>query len=62
MSKTMYLHLEPHMISPESGVTVEIKLGDEGIVVDAWSWDGCIASTWQTYDELGIEVKEVEHE
>jgi hypothetical protein len=33
MNKTLYLHLEPHMISPESGATVEIKLGDEGIVV-----------------------------
>jgi hypothetical protein len=42
------------MISPESGATVEIKLGDEGIVV--------IASTWQTYDELSIEVKEIEDE
>ena len=59
MNKTLYLHLEPHMISPESGATVEIILGDEGIVVDAWSLDDCIASTWQTYDELSIEVKEV---
>ena len=62
MSKTIYLHLEPHMISPESGATIEIILGDEGIVVDAWSLDDCIASTWQTYDELSIEVKEVENE
>jgi hypothetical protein len=59
MNKTLYLHLEPHMISPESGAT---KLGDEGIVVDAWSLDDCIASTWQTYDELSIEVKEIEDE
>ena len=62
MNKTLYLHLEPHTISPESGATVEIILGDEGIVVDAWSLDDCIASTWQTYDELSIEVKEVEDE
>ena len=62
MNKNLYLHLEPHMISPESGATVEIILGDEGIVVDAWSLDDCIASTWQTYDELSIEVKEVENE
>ena len=60
--KNLYLHLEPHMISPESGATIEIILGDEGIVVDAWSLDDCIASTWQTYDELSIEVKEVENE
>ena len=62
MNKTLYLHLEPHMISPESGATVEIKLDDEGIVVDAWSLDDCIASTWKTYNELGVEVKEVEYE
>ena len=62
MSKTLYLHLEPHMISAESGATVEIKLDDEGIVVDAWSLDDCIASTWKTYNELGVEVKKVEDE
>ena len=62
MSKTLYLHLETHMISPESGGTVEIILGDEGIVADAWSLDDCIATTHKTYDELGIEVKEVEDE
>ena len=62
MNKTLYLHLEPHDISPESGATVQIKLDDEGIVVDAWSLDDCIATTNKTYNELGIEVKEVEHE
>jgi hypothetical protein len=59
-NKTLYLHLEPHMINPESGATVHVKLDDEGIVVDAWSLDDCIASTWETYNELGIEVKEIE--
>ena len=62
MSKTLYLHLEPHMISPESGATVEIKLDDEGIVVDAWSLDDCIASTNKTYNELRVEVKEIQDE
>ena len=62
MSKTIYLHLEPHMISPESGATVQVKLDDEGIVIDAWSLDDCIASTWETYNELGVEVKEIEDE
>ena len=62
MSKTLHLHLEPHDISPESGATIEVIINSEGIVVDAWSLDDCIASTWQTYDELSIEVKEVENE
>ena len=60
MSKTLYLHLEPHMISPESGATIEVLILEEGIVVDAWSLDDCIATTHKTYDELGVEVKEVE--
>ena len=62
MNKNLYLHLEPHDISPESGATIEVIINSEGIVVDAWSLDDCIASTWQTYDELSIEVKEVENE
>ena len=62
MSKTLYLHLEPHDISPESGATVQVKLDDEGIVIDAWSLDDCIATTNKSYSELGIEVKEVKHE
>jgi len=61
-NKTIYLHLEPHAISPESGATVQVKLDDEGIVVDAWSLDDCIASTWETYNELGVEVKKVKDE
>ena len=62
MSKTLYLHLEPHDISPESGATVELKLHELGILVAAWSLDDCIASTWKTYNELGIEIKKVEDE
>ena len=61
MSRTIYLHLEPHMISPESGATVQIQLGDEGIVAEAWSLDDCIAATNYSYDELGIEVKEIKY-
>ena len=62
MSKTLYLHLEPHDISPESGATVQVKLDDEGIVAEAWSLDDCIATTNKTYNELGIEVKKIEDE
>ena len=60
MNNTLYLHLEPHMISPESGATVQIKLDGEGIVAEAWSLDDCIATTNKSYSELGIEVKEVQ--
>ena len=60
-NKTIYLNLEPHMISPESGATVQVKLDDEGIVAEAWSLDDCIAATNYSYDELGIEVKEIKY-
>ena len=62
MSKTIYLHLEPHMINYESGATVQIELDDEGIVAEAWSLDDCIATTNKSYSELGIEVKEIKNE
>ena len=51
MNKNLYLHLEPHDISPESGATIEVIINSEGIVVDAWSLDECIATTHKTYDE-----------
>jgi hypothetical protein len=50
------------MISPESGATVQIQLGGEGIVAEAWSLDDCIAATNYSYDELGVEVKEIKYE
>ena len=59
MSKTLYLHLEPHDISPESGATVELKLDELGILVEAWSLDSRIASTYKTYSELDIELKDI---
>ena len=35
-------------------------MDDEGVVVDAWAGEEeVIASTWQTYDEMGIEVREL---
>ena len=62
MNKNLYLHLAPYDISPESGATIEVIINSEGIVVDAWSLDECIATTHKTYDELGIEVKEIQYE
>ena len=62
MNKNLYLHLEPYDISAESGATIEVIINSERIVVDAWSLDECIATTHKTYDELGVEVKEIEDE
>ena len=62
MNKTLYLHLDPHDISPEAGATVELKLDELGILAAAWSLDSRIASTYKTYNELGVEVKEIKDE
>ena len=36
------------------GIKFSAKLDDEGVVVDAWDGDECIASTWKTYPEFGV--------
>ena len=58
LDRYVYLHLEPNHIP--KGVTIAVKLDDEGVVVDAFS-DGefqeeCLGSTWKLYSEMGIEV------
>ena len=47
-----------------SGIVRKGKLSiiGYGVVVDAWSDDTEIATTWKTYNDMGIEVKEVEDE
>ena len=49
-------------------VTIAVKLEDEGVVVDAWTLNedtgdmDCIGSTWKTYHDFGVEVKDIEDE
>ena len=43
------------------GGEIQVKLDDEGVVVDAIGEDGeSIGSTWKLYSEMGIEVKTIE--
>ena len=65
LDRYVYLHIgnrEP----TAGGVTIQVKLDDEGVVVDAWhEYDGvdeCVATAWKTYNEMGIEVKEIKGE
>ena len=60
LDRYVYLHIgnrEPNFSA--GGVTIQVKLDDEGVVVDAWNEDECVASTWKTYDEMGVEVREL---
>ena len=46
-----YLHLE---IGDE--IEVQVKLDDDGVVVDAFMEGESLGSTWKTYSEMGVEV------
>lgn len=73
LKRYVYLHVDPSDLfrpdeKEQSGITIHVKMDDEGIVVDAWSRsddpgkDGVIASAWKLYSEFGVEVKEIEEE
>ena len=53
----VYLHLDYGLDG--CGTTISVKLDDEGVVVDAWSDDECVASTWKTYNDMGVEAREL---
>ena len=66
LDRYVYLHIDYDDWSAEkeeSGITVHVKMDDEGIVVDAWGGeDKCIATTHKLYRDMGVEVKEIEDE
>jgi len=53
LSRYIYLNLD--------GGQIQVKLDDEGVVVDALDDNGeSIGSTWKLYNEMGIEIKTLE--
>lgn len=42
--------------------SIAVKLDDEGVVVDAWQDGEVIASTYELYSEMGVQVKEIDNE
>ena len=65
LDRYVYLHLEP--VNAMYPVTIHVKLDDEGVVVDAFAATGatedeCVGTTWKTYNEMGVEVREIEDE
>ena len=58
LDRYVYLQVDPPFSgSPPDGITIHIKLDDEGVVVDAWQGDEVIATTCKTYNDMGVEVK-----
>ena len=60
LDRYVYLHLDYGLDG--CGTTITVKLDVEGVVVDAWSDDTEIATTWKTYNDMGVEVKEIKDE
>ena len=60
-----YLHLPLEIEAPvgsysfKQGVEVQVKLDDDGLVVDAFMEGQSLGSTWKTYSEMGVEVNEI---
>jgi hypothetical protein len=63
LDRYVYLHIDPADLQHGAAIAIQVKMDDEGIVVDAWSReDEVIASAWKTYNEMGVEVKEIKDE
>ena len=60
MAKILHHDRYMYMHRIDNGnVSISVKLDDEGVVIDAWKGDKIIDSTWKTYQEFGLEVKEL---
>ena len=61
-----YVHLDCFGSIQQTGegspISISTKLDDEGVVIDVWCNDECVASTYKLYSEMGIEVKKIEDE
>ena len=67
LKRYVYLHVDPSDLfrpdeKEQSGITIHVKMDDEGIAVDVWDdiASRVVASTWKLYSEFGVEVKELE--
>ena len=59
-AKYVYLHIDPADLQDGAVIAIQVKMDDEGIVVDAWSRENePIASAWKTYNDMGFEVREL---
>ena len=58
-----YVHLDINTLFTNPSVlqsghlNVTAKLDDDGVILEVWAGDECIAATWSTYSEMGVEVK-----
>lgn len=54
--KYAYLHMDHEtlksIVEENSGMTISVKLDDDGVVIDAIAGTEIVDSTWKTYGEL----------
>lgn len=62
MSNTTDKMLDRYVSLNVDGLVVDVKLDDEGVVVDAWQDGEVIASTYELYSDMGVKVKEIDDE
>lgn len=62
MSNTTDKMLDRYVSLNVDGLVVDVKLDDEGVVVDAWQDGEVIASTYELYSDMGVQVKEIDDE
>jgi len=55
-----YLMLDLNVDGREIGY-IQVKLDDDGVVVDVFKEGQSIGSTWKTYAEMGVEVNEIQN-
>ena len=60
----VYLHIDPKWtnLEQDKGITIHVKLDDEGVVVDAWQEDEHLDGCWKLYNDMGVEIKEIKDE
>ena len=57
VTEDRYLMLDLNIDGREIGY-IQVKLDDDGVVVDVFKEGDSIASTWKTYAEMGVEIND----
>lgn len=60
-----YLHIDAATLAEhvEYGLNIQVKLDDEGVVIDAFGKDSTeVATTWKMYQEMGVQVRDAQPE
>ena len=54
MNKYSYLNCK--------GLEIQVKMEEEGVIIDVFEDDDCIATTCKTYEEFGLKVTRIKED